>query len=154
MDKQEGTNLLKQRVRVSFDFDVTCNNGPIRNSGSNNNAKLYDLELLNSFLTTDKTKLLHMMVEAIATQLGLDGPETFIETFLGQIDTNSHILFSPAIDALRGDARDYWRETREESDLPWGDALTLSTEKLFECFTAQFVKSKFQAIDGDSEWIV
>lgn len=142
MPKREpmpGTELLKQRVNVSFDFDVICNDEPIRNSNDEEEVKQYDLALLRSFLTSDKKKLLHMMLDAIATQIGLNSPETFITTFLGQIDTNSHVIFGSAIDALRGDAGDYWREARDDSDLPWGDVLTLATGKLFECFEAKFV---------------
>jgi hypothetical protein len=44
--------------------------------------------LLQSFLIADKKKLLHMLVDAIATQLGLDSTETFVQQFLPQIDTN------------------------------------------------------------------
>jgi hypothetical protein len=108
--------------------------------------KQYDLALLQSFLIADKKKLLHMLVDAIANQMGLDSPETFVKEFLPQINTNSHVLFSPAIDALRGDAGDYWRETREEEDLPWGDVLSLATEKIFECFEAEFVSSSCEFV--------
>ena len=143
--------LMKQRVRVSFDFDVTCNIDPIRNSGSNNNAKLYDLALLDSFLTTDKEKLLHMLVETIGAELGLNSPESFVAQFLPQIDTNSHVLFDKAIDALRGDAGDYWREAREDDDLPWGIVLSLATEKIFECFEAKFVSSSYEFAGDNSD---
>ena len=144
--------LMRQRVRVSFDFDVCCNNDTIREFGNNSSAKLYDLALLDSFLVADKPKLMHMMVDAIGTELGLDSSETFVETFLPQIDTNSHVLFSRAIDALRGDTGNYWRETRAEDQLPWGDVLTLATEQILKCFSAKFVASKFQTIDGDASW--
>ena len=129
--------LMKHNVRVSFEFDVTCNDEPIGNSRN-------DLALLKSFLTADKTMLLHMMVDAISTQIGLNSTETFVKTFLCQIDTNSHVLFSKAIEALRGDEGEYWRE---EVDSQWPDVLTLATEKLFECFSAQFVSSKFEVVE-------
>jgi len=146
----QGSELIKHRVRVSFDFDVTCNDGPIRNSRDDEAEKQYDLALLNSFLTADKTKLLHMMVDAIGTEIGLNSTESFMAQFLPEIDTNSHFLFGPAIDALRGDAGKYWRETNEEDVLPWGDVLTLATEKLFECFNADFVNRNYEAI-GECE---
>jgi hypothetical protein len=137
------TELLRQRVRVSFDFDVISNDGPIRNSSDNEETKQHDLALLNSFLAADKTKLLHMMMDAIGTEIGLNSTESFMEQFLPDIDTNTHVIFEKAIDALSGDARDYWRETREEEDLPWGDVLSLATEKIFECFEADFVSSSY-----------
>jgi hypothetical protein len=154
--KQEpapGAELLKRRVRVSFDFDVTVNDAPIRNAGED--AIGYDLALLQSFLKADKTKLLHRMVDTIATQLGLNSPETFIAQFLPQVDTNSHILFSEAIDALSGEHGAYWRDIAETKKLEdWQSYLDICTEKIFKCFEAKFVKSQFQTIEGDAPWTV
>jgi len=143
-------DLMKQRVRVSFEFDVTCNDEPIRNFRDDAAERQYELALLNSFLTTNKTKLLHMMVDAIGTEIGLNSTESFMAQFLPEIDTNSHVMFGPAIDALRGEAGQYWRKTNEEDVLPWGDVLTLETEHIFECFNAEFVGSRFHTIDEDS----
>jgi hypothetical protein len=129
------TELLKQRVRVSFDFDVTVNDAPIHNSGNDDDFKQYDLALLRSLLTADKAKLLDMMIDAIGSELGLNSPETFMVQFLPQIDPNCHALFSKAIDALRGDAEDYWRH-----------ALPLAAETIFACFDAEFVSSDYKIV--------
>jgi len=146
LKRETCTDLLRQRVRVSFDFEITCNDEPIRNSRDDETEKQYNLALLRSFLTADKTKLLHMMVDAIGTEIGMNSNETFMETFLPEIDINSHVLFSEAIDGLSGDAGEYWREARDDSNLSWGDILTLSTEKLFACFNAEFVSSSYGMI--------
>jgi len=147
MSRAQGTELLKQRVRVSFDFDVICNDGPVHNSGNDDDdVKQYDLALLRSFLSADKEKLLHMLVDAIGAEMGLNSTDSFMRQFLPEIDINSHVLFSKAIGGLCGDVGDYWRETRDDSDLPWGEVLTLATEKLFECFKAEFVKSSYTVI--------
>ena len=146
-----GAELLKKRVRVSFDFDVTCNDGAIRNSGEE--AIGYDLALLRSFLTANKTKLLHMLVDAIATELGLNSPESFVAQFIPQIDTSSHNLFSPAIDALRGDHGAYWRDIAEaEKFEDWQSLLDVCTEHIFKCFEAEFIKSQFMILEGDATW--
>ena len=146
-----GAELLKKRVRVSFDFDVTCNDGAIRNSGEE--AIGYDLALLRSFLTANKTKLLHMMVDTIGAELGLNSPESFVAQFLPQIDINSRILFSEAIDALCGEHGAYWRDIAEvEKFEDWQSLLDVCTEHIFKCFEAKFIKSQFMTIDGDAPW--
>ena len=146
-----GKERIKKRVRVSFDFDVTVNDAPIRNS--DNDAIGYDLALLASFLTTDKTKLLHMLVDAIATELGLHSPESFVAQFIPQLDINSHNLFSTAIDALRGDHGAYWRDIAEaEKFEDWQSLLDVCTEHIFKCFEAEFIKSQFMILEGDASW--
>jgi|SRR5579859_218447 len=135
-----GQELLKQRIRISFDFDVTCNDAPIHND----QAK-YDLALLLSFLTADKEMLLHMMVNACTNALEVH--ESFVDEFLPRVNTNSHHLFEPAIDALHGDEYEYWQEAKEDA-LPWGDMLSLATEDLFKCFSAEFVESSFEVVSA------
>lgn len=146
MDKEvPGTDLLKRRVRLTFDFDITCNDGPILNSISSD--KEYDIALLKSFLTTER--LAYLMVDCAATELGLNSLLTFMETYFPDIDTYAHYLFGQAINQLKGKEREYWIEARDDDqDLPWGDVLSLSTEKLYECFKADFVESTFQIVEA------
>ena len=140
------TERFRQRVRISFDFDVMVNDEPILNSGNDEEIMRYDVALLKSFLATDKEKLLHMMMDAIGTEIGLNSTESFMAEFLPEINTNSHVLFEKAIDALRGYDWAYWQETRDEEDLPWGSVLSLATEKLFECFEAEFMSSSYAIV--------
>lgn len=144
-----GQELAKHRVRVSFYFDVMCNDGPIRNSSDTSDIP-YDLALLKSFLEADKESLLHMLADAIVSKLALNSPESFTEAFLPQAkDIDSHDLFKAAIDALDGEFGKYWRETRDEKELVWGDTLlSLATEELFNCFNAEFVSSSYQIAQG------
>src|SRR5882672_10260259 len=66
-----GTELFKQRVRVIFEFDVACNDGPIINASDDTEAIGHDLALLKSFLTADKSRPLDMMVDCIGQKLGM-----------------------------------------------------------------------------------
>ena len=139
-----GQELLKHRVRVSFDFDVTCNDAPICNASADEQSTQYSLALLQSFLEADKESLLHMMVDTIATQLGYNGAEGFIATFLPQICTESHKLFDKAIDGLSGDIGEHWRELRDDARDEYKDWFGYCTEELYECFNAKFVESSFE----------
>src|SRR4051794_1539043 len=50
-----GTEMYKKRVRVSFDFDVTCNDKPVYKLTGDEGAMV--AALLKSFLVADKAKL-------------------------------------------------------------------------------------------------
>src|SRR5579863_1710569 len=101
-----------------------------------------DMALLKSFLVADKGKLLDMMVDCIGTKLGMHSCETFMLEFLPQVNTEPHELFRPAIEALESDEKQYWKAQDEaEPDMRYGDILSLCTESIFECFSAEFVKS-------------
>lgn len=143
-----GQELLKRRVRVSFDFDVTCNDAPIHDASTDEQETLYSLALLKSFLETDKESLLHLMADTIGSQLGLNSPETFVRWFLPQVITESHKLFDKAIDALSGDTGKHWSELRDDPVL-YGDWFGYSIEDLCACFSAKFVNSSFEVLGGD-----
>lgn len=138
-----GQELLKRRIRLSFDFDITCNDGPIVNSCDE--TKEYDIALLKSFLTTER--LIDMLVSCAEIELGVDCPEIFMEAFYATTDTYVHYLFGQAINQLEGEQREYWQGIRDSEDVPWGGVLSLATEKLYECFTAEFIKSTFQIVE-------
>lgn len=140
-----GQELLKQRVRVSFEFDVVCNDGPVRNLSYDEGGTI-DMALLKSFLTADKGKLLDLMVDNIGQKLGMHSCETFIHEFLPQVSTECHELFRPAIEALEGEDRTSWDEICKEPDTQWGDYLSLCTEEIVECFKAEFVSSSYETI--------
>lgn len=144
-----GNELLKHRIRVSFDFDVTCNDSPIHDATDDEQETLYSLALLKSFLVADKEKLLHLMVDTIGNELGFNSAETFVATFLPQIRTESHKLFDKAIDGLSGDIGKHWRELRDNPDDEYSDWFGFCTEELYECFNAKFVNSDFEVI-GDN----
>lgn len=149
-ESASGQELLKQRIRVSFDFDVVCNDRPIRDASDDDEAKQYDLALLKSFLVADKEKLLHMMVDAIGAQLGLDAPESFVAAFFPQINTESWWLLHKAIDALPGDHGAYWQDVAQAPEFNGiEDYLALFTEEIFACFSAKFVNSSFEVIGDD-----
>jgi len=148
MDKQEPQELAKHRVCVSFEFDVVCNTSPILSSSNDDETKAHDLALLKSFLTADNEKLLIMLVDRIACEMGMNSVETFLWRFLPEINTKCRQLFSKAIDALSGNERRYWQEAATPSDLDglFEDYLEECTEELFECFSAQFVGSSYQVV--------
>lgn len=142
--------LAKHRIRVSFDFDVVCNDAPIRDASDDEQSALYSLALLKSFLITDKEKLLHLMVDTIGNELGFNSAETFVATFLPQIHTESHKLFDKAIDGLSGDIGEHWRELRDDPRDEYKDWFGYCTEEIYECFSAKFIKSSFEVI-GDND---
>lgn len=121
-----GQELAKHRVRVSFDFDVRCNSGPVVNESYDEGGAM-DMALLKSFLVADRGKLLDMMVDAIGVKLGMHSCETFMLEFLPQVSTEPHELFSPAIDKLplEEDVKQYWIEVDEDEPK---DYLSLCTE--------------------------
>lgn len=86
------------------------------------------------------------MVDTIGSQLGLHGAESFIDTFLPQIDTNSHALFSKAIDELSGENAEYWRDIRDAPPGSYETLLSLCTEQVIECFSAEFVSSSYEVV--------
>jgi len=137
-----GQELSRQRVRVSFEFDVSVNTSPILSTGNDDDVKAHDLALLKQFLQTPAAMTL--MVDTIGAQLGLNSAETFVETFLSQIDTNSHVLFSKAIAELSGDEGEYWRDIRDAPMPNEDDLLSLCTEEVVECFSAEFAGSSFE----------
>ncbi len=142
-----GEELLKQRVRVSFDFDCICNTGPIINSIKDDDVKAHDLALLKSFLAADKDKPLMMMVDKIGAELGYH-PDAFMEDFLPQVSVEPHELFKSAIDQLEGTEATLWREVQDEPrDPKYGDVLSLCTEGIFETFEATFISSSFEVRD-------
>jgi hypothetical protein len=145
-----GTELLKRRVRISFDFDVTVNDGPIVNSGNDEDIKSNDLALLQQFLIEDEDKLLEMLAYEVGLELGLSSCETFVEMFLPEINFSSgemeQYLFGPAIEDLQGKAGEYWRDIEAETYAAHHDLLSLCTETLFECFKAKFVSSSYKMI--------
>lgn len=144
-----GQELSRHRVRVSFEFDVECNTGPILSTGNDDDVKAYDLGLLKSFLQTDKA--LDLMVDAIGSQLGLNSPETFVQTFLPQIDTNCHTLFDNAIDGLSGEHVEYWRDIRDAPQpSSYETLLSICTEEVVECFKAEFVSSSYGIVEDAS----
>jgi hypothetical protein len=143
-----GQELAKQRVRVSFDFDVTCNDWSIRNASTDEQETQYSLALLQSFLVADKESLLHLMVDTIGSQLGLNSPESFIALFLPQLDVRVQYLFNKAIDELSGDTGKHWRELRDDPVL-YGDWFGYSIDDLCACFSAKFIESSFEVIGGD-----
>lgn len=136
-----GTERLRQRVQVSFDFYVIVNDAPIHNSINDANMCAHDLALLQQFLVADKTRLLEMMVDAISIELGMNSSETFMDKFLGQGNFNSdefeQRLFGPAIDQLEGEHFAFWQDVRT-------DWLSLCTENIFKCFSAEFVSSSYE----------
>jgi hypothetical protein len=85
-----------------------------------------------------------MLVDTIGAELGLNSPETFVATFLSQISTNSHGLFSEAIKSLSGASGMYWRDIRDAPEDEYGDLLSICTEQIIECFSAEFVKSSYE----------
>ncbi len=139
------SELSRHRVRVSFDFDVVCNDEPVCKLSYDEGGTV-DLALLTSFLVADKGKLLMMLADKIGCELGLDSPESFIAAFLPQVIGSTASLFRPAIDALTGENRLAWDEICNEPDTKWGDYLTLCTEKIFECFSADFVNSSYEEV--------
>jgi hypothetical protein len=143
-EKVAGQELLKRRVRLSFEFDVSCNDGPIINL-HDPVGTIQDRALLTSFLVADQDRLQDMLMYCAAIELGLDSPETFIELFV-QHSTLAQHLFRPAIDTLTGNAGNYWRAVRVTEDHQWGSVLSLATEDLFDCFKAEFVKSDFAVV--------
>jgi hypothetical protein len=146
----EPQELLKQRVRVSFDFDITCNTAPIINSGSNDAAKAYDMALLKSFLVADKGKLMMLMVDQIGMKLGYH-PESFMEDFLPQVNVEPHELFKPAINALADNEKQFWQEVERDTEIiEHTSCLSLSTEGIFECFEATFKNSSYRLL-GEQE---
>jgi hypothetical protein len=145
---EPGQELAKHRVRVSFDFDVTVNSEPVANESYDEGGSM-DMALLKSFLVANKGKLLMMMVDAIGQKLGMHSCETFMHEFLPQVNIESKGLFGSAIEALEGDERQYWREIRDEPDTEpgWGDYITVQTEELFKCFSAEFAKSSYEVVE-------
>ena len=153
VEKQEpviGQDLATHRVRVSFDFDVTCNDASIHSAGNDDETTTYDLALLRSFLVADEERLLHLLVDACAIQLGLNSVESLIAAYLPQLKTESHHLFRKAIDELSGDEYIHWRDVEEDDYQLWGETvMQLATEQIFECFSAQFVKSSFKIVEEE-----
>lgn len=145
--RKPGQELAKHRVRVSFDFDVTCDSGPVVNESYDEGGTM-DMALLKSFLVADKGKLLDMMVDAIGMKLGMHSCETFMHEFLGQADVyNTPELFRPAIEQLRGEAGQFWADLWDRAvGVPPDDTLNLCTEELFECFNAEFVSSSYDVV--------
>lgn len=137
--------LAKHRIRVSFDFDVTCDDGAILNSGNDEDVKAHDLALLKSLLQTPQ--LIDILVDMIGTELGLNGCETFMARFLPQVSTNCHYLFSDAIDRLSGENATYWRDIRDAPKVRHESLLSMCAEHIFECFGAKFVNSSYEVID-------
>jgi hypothetical protein len=150
-----GTELLKKRVRVSFDFDVIVNDGPIINSGNDEDIKTHDLALLQQFLVADKDKLLEMLAYEAGLELGLNSCETFVETFLPQIEYSNdgmdQYIFGSAIAQLQGPSGEYWTDIEADTYAAHPDLLGLCTETLFECFKAEFVSSFFELVPGKRE---
>lgn len=144
-----GQERLKHRIRVSFDFDVTCNDSPIHDATDDEQETLYSLALLQSFLVTDQEKLLHLMIDTVGNELGFNSAETFVATFLPQIHTESHKLFDKAIDGLSGDIGKHWRELRDDARDEYKEWFGYCVEEIFECFKAKFVNSHFEVI-GDN----
>jgi hypothetical protein len=151
-ERKPGQELLKQRVRVSFDFDVTCDSGPVDNESYDEGGQM-DMALLKSFLVADKGKLLDMMVDAVGQKLGMHGSETFMLEFLPQVNIESKELFGPAIEKLEGDERQYWREGRDEPGDYYRDWMSLWTEEVIKCFRAEFVKSSYEVVEDESKVI-
>jgi hypothetical protein len=142
-----GQELAKQRVRVSFEFEVTCNTSPILNSHNDADVKAHDMALLKSFLLTPQ--MIHMLVDCIGSKLGYH-PESFMQEFLPQIDTECHKLFSTAIGRLQDDEFIYWRDIAVAPKLSaYEDLLSICTEQIFECFNAEFVKSSYEVVEDE-----
>jgi hypothetical protein len=144
-ERKPGQELAKHRVRVSFDFDVTVDSGPVANESYDEGGTM-DMALLKSFLVADKGKLLDMMVDCIGTKLGMHSCETFMHEFLPQVNIETHELFKPAIDALDGDEGEFWREGRDEPGDYYRDWMSLWTEEIVKCFSAEFVSSSYETI--------
>ncbi len=144
-----GQERLKHRIRVFFDFDVTCNDSPIHDATDDEQETLYSLALLQSFLVTDQEKLLHLMIDTVGNELGFNSAETFVATFLPQIHTESHKLFDKAIDGLSGDIGKHWRELRDDARDEYKEWFGYCVEEIFECFKAKFVNSSFEVL-GDN----
>lgn len=140
-------DLATYHFRVSFDFNIKCNDQAIRTQPNPRDIP-YDLALLSSFLDTDQEKLLHMLAYTVAMQLAPDNVESFMARFLPQVSTESRDLFNKAIDGLCGDEYSYWCKVRKEG-MPWGDILTVYTRELFKCFSAEFIKSRFEILGED-----
>jgi hypothetical protein len=143
-----GVELFKQRVRVTFEFDVACNSEPILNTGNDDDVKAHDIALLKSFLMTPQ--LVDMLVDKIGCELGLNSPESFIQRFLPTLNTECHSLFSKAIETLTDENGKHWRGIRDYQGT--NDLLSICTESIFECFSAQFVSSSYETIHTEEEW--
>lgn len=144
-EQVSGQELAKHRVRVSFDFDVTCNSGPVINLTYDEGGTM-SMALLKSFLVANKGKLLDMMVDRIASKLAWH-PEAFLIEFLSQVDTNTRTLFKPAIEALDSEEKQYWHEQEEETDNGLADWFDYCVEEIFNCFEATFIKSSYEVIN-------
>jgi hypothetical protein len=147
-ERKPEQELLKQRVRVSFEFDVTCDSGPVANESYDEGGTM-DMALLKSFLVANKGKLLDMMMDCIGQKLGMHSCETFMLEFLPQVNTVPRKLFNAAIEKLEGDERQYWCEAATPSDIdsPLEDYLELCTESIFKCFSAEFAKSSYEVVE-------
>ena len=149
-EQVSGQEPAKHRVRISFDFDVTCNSGPILNSHNDDDIKAHDLALLKSFLVANRGKLLDMMVDRIVSKLAWH-PEAFLEDFLPQLDLNTRTLFKPAIEALDSKEKQYWHRQEEETDNGLTDWFNYCTEGIFNCFEATFIKSSYEIVSQDKQ---
>lgn len=143
--RDQPREMFKHRVRVIFEFDVTCSCEPILNSGNDEDVQAHDMALLKSFLLTPQ--LLDRMIDAIGCEMGFNSPESFIQQFFPQINTDCHKLFNRAINELQGDEWDYWKDIRDAPKVGYETLLSICTEAIFECFRAKFVNSKYEVIN-------
>jgi hypothetical protein len=90
-----------------------------------------------------------MMVDKIGSVLGWH-PDAFMDEFLSQVNVECHELFKPAIDALEGNEGEYWRDIRDATIPDEGDLLSLCTEEIVECFSAEFVSSSYEIVEEAS----
>lgn len=148
-----GTELYRQRIRVSLDFDVTVNDGKIVNSGNDAEVKAFDLALLKRFLVADQAMLRLMLAYQVALNIAWRNAEDIEEWLLGSIMEANYErrLYGPAIDTMEGPEGEYWRETRALPPDKYGDALSICTEYISECFQAQYVDSRVEMIDTKTE---
>jgi hypothetical protein len=147
-EREPGQDIFKQRVRVSFEFDCSVNSEPIMSTSNDSDVKAHDIALLTQFLHTDKA--IELMVDKIGAVLGMDCDETFIQTFLSQIDTDCHSLFGQAIAELSGENGEYWRDIRDGATVKRpDDLLSICTEEVIKCFMAKFVSSSFEIVEDE-----
>jgi hypothetical protein len=141
------TELYKQRIRVTFDFDVTVDDAVIRNTHEkldNDTITIeHDIALLQQFLKTNPEKLHEMLVYQIASYLGDRVPEDFEEYFFGKIKHDHYFdeeIFHDAIDTLPSAEREYWQDIRNSPpDKRLGSVLSMWTEQIVESFKTKLL---------------
>jgi hypothetical protein len=140
------SQMFASRVRVTFEFDVTCNSEPIINSDNDEDVQAHDLALLRSFLQTPQ--FIDMLVDKIVDELCMYAPETFVRRFFPQINTECHQLFGKAIEQLSDENEEYWRDIRDAPKVSYETLLSICTEQILECFKAKFVSSSYEIAES------